>query len=160
MQFVNISDRSRTLVAQSRETIAEIDRQLANAKARLSESMDLLARAKAMPALVSYGAIPRVEEVGKADIEASGPRRIFPAVTQLIEQIEDAASRDAGLAGRLIEDIMLAIQVVAEPSLLMGILLEGMAETVLERLSEEERRETAIALCTLLWDRINQGATE
>jgi hypothetical protein len=44
--------------------------------------------------------------------------------------------------------------------LLIGVLLEGIAEAVLELLPAPERRDTGIALCGLLWDRISQGLTE
>jgi hypothetical protein len=126
----------------------------------MATSRELLERSMPKGALPYYREFTRRAEplATQAETDAAQPK--FAAVTEMIEQIKDAASRDAGLAARLIEDIILAIQIVAEPSLLMGILLEGMAETVLERLSEDERRETAIALCTLLWDRINQSATE
>ncbi|HTI81196.1 MAG TPA: hypothetical protein VL614_12175 [Acetobacteraceae bacterium] len=135
-------------------------RQLGLARQRVARSKELVARSTAAMVLPYHGAA--FPPPGSPEPPA-GPEvtpRSFAAVTELIERIEDASARDADLAGRLVEDILVAINVVAEPSLLMGILLEGLAETVLERLSEEERRETAIALCTLLWDRINQDATE
>ncbi len=155
-----MTERAQSLTTQARGSTDELAQQLALARQRLADSKIVLARAMCVSVLPYHGAANPAAEPLEAEAAMDGGHRTFAAVTELIEQIEDAASRDAGLAARLIEDIILAIQVVAEPSLLMGILLEGMAETVLERLSEEERRETAIALCTLLWDRINQGATE
>lgn len=137
--------------------MSELKQQLELARLRLADSRALLARSTAALVVPYLGAaFPSPEPpAGHA-----GTQRTFPVIRELIERIEDATERDADLAGRLIEDIIFAIKVVAEPSLLMGILLEGMAETVLERLSGEERRETAIALCALLWDRINQGVAE
>jgi len=147
-------------MARSREAVDGIALQIAHARLSVLKSQALLARVANTFAPPVYGVLPSDSQASASEAETDGTERTFAAVTELIEQVENAAERDAGLAGRLIEDIILAIQVVAEPSLLMGILLEGMAETVLERLSEKERRETAIALCALLWERINQGAPE
>jgi hypothetical protein len=152
--------RALKLVADSRARTKEMKEQLAIARQRLAHSRELLARTKPVWVLPCPGtAIPPATAL-EPQTGPDGTRRSFAAVAELIERVEDTATRDAELTGRLIEDIVSAIPVVAEPTLLMGILLEGLAETVLDRLSAEERRETAISLCTLLWDRIHQGMVE
>ena len=93
------------------------------------------------------------EAVPKGDVAP----RTFAAVTELIRHVEREASSDVGSPTHLIETIAIALQNKADPSLLMGILLEGIAQTVLEQLPAAEQRDTAIALCGLLWNRVSQG---
>lgn len=140
--------------------MSELREQLELARQRLAHSRELLARTNSVRVLPYPEAV--FPEAGSREPSAvhDGTQRTFPVVSELIERIEAATACDADVAGRLVEEIICAIKVVAEPSLLMGLLLEGIAETVLERLPEGERRETAIGLCALLWDRINRGATE
>jgi hypothetical protein len=147
-------------MATSRASIYKLQQQLGIARQRLEHSRELLARTATAQILPYHAATFPPGGSLEPPGGHNGTQRSFAAVKDLIERIEDASARDADIAGGLVEDILFAIKVVADPSLLMGILLEGMAETVLERLSGDERRETAIALCTLLWDRINQSATQ
>lgn len=88
-----------------------------------------------------------------------GTLRTFAAITELIRHVERAASSDIGIATHLIETIALALQSKTDPSLLMGVLLEGIVHTVLERVAAAEQRDTAIALCCLLWERVGRGQT-
>ena len=89
--------------------------------------------------------------------EGDGAPRTFAAITELIGHVERTASSEIAVATDLIETIAMALQHNVNPSLLMGILLEGIAQSVLEQLPAAEQRDTAIALCGLLWDRISQG---
>ncbi len=83
--------------------------------------------------------------------------RTFAAITDLIRHVECEVSSDVGVTTHLIEAIAIALQNKADPSLLMGILLEGIAQTVLEQIPAAEQSDTAIALCGLLWNRVSQG---
>jgi hypothetical protein len=145
------------LLAEARNRANALREQLASARERLLDSRQLLARIASPPPPVlphvAQSGIEPSEPAGKGD--GSGPT--FAAVTQLIEQVEQSAARDVDIAHRLIEDIVMAVRTDTDPSLLIGVLLEGIAEAVLELLPAPERRDTGIALCGLLWDRISQG---
>jgi len=144
-------------MASSRETVNAIELQLSRARSHLLQSRELLNRVAATFTLPIHGELPLVVQVGGSQAKSDDTAPRFAAVTELIEQMNQAVTRDAALTGRLIEELALAIQTMADPFALMGMLLEGVAETVLERLPESERRDTAIALCSMLWDRINRG---
>jgi hypothetical protein len=110
----------------------------------------------AWPLVVSNGTDAPASDECLVDVAPETKSRTFAAVAELIEQVERAAVLDVVLTDRLITDIKRAIQSGTDPSLLMGILLEGIVQTVLERLAVADRRDTVIALCGLLCDRINQ----
>jgi hypothetical protein len=127
---------------------------------RVRDSKALLERATAASGL-PYHIFAEAQYIAvEQDANQDGAARTFPAISDLIERVERATARDEGLAVQLIEDILLALQNRTNPSLLTGILLEGIAQTVLELLPEDERRNAAIALCGLLWDRVSQGLAE
>lgn len=75
-------------------------------------------------------------------------------MTELIHQVEQAAAGDATRIVRLIDDIKSVIQTERDPYFLIGVLLEGIVQTTLERLPQKERRDTAIAVYALMRDRI------
>lgn len=150
---------AQQLVAAARERADALSGEISDARERLAESLALLRRSTAVmtwPLVASIGTDAPVPGGRDADAATATEGRTFAAVTELIEQVERAAAHDVGLSERLIADIKLAIQGETDPSLLMGILLEGIVQTVLERLAVAERRDTIVALCSLLCDRINQ----
>jgi hypothetical protein len=145
------------LLATSRETAAALQRQLVDARQRLWASKELVARAAALSAVAFHAAIPPTSAADRSEVRPADTVQTFAAVTELIAQVERSATHDVQTSARLIEEIMLAIGWVTDPSLVLGMLLEGLVETVLVRFPVPERRDTAIALCSLLWDRINES---
>lgn len=156
-EFRDASEQSRKLLAQARDKADALRRQLVLAKQGLSDSRELMARAVSAAGSPFQSASASIELAAEPRPRTGGMARTFAAVTDLIEQVELSATLDVCVAARLTEDIMLAIQSKADPSLLIGVLLEGIAQAVLERLPAAERRDTAIALCGLLWDRVGRN---
>lgn len=77
-------------------------------------------------------------------------------MTELIEQVEQSTAGDLDLAAWLIEDIVLAIRRTRDPGMLLSVLLQGIVSIIQERLSVLHRRDAAISLCGVLWDRLNR----
>ena len=158
-EFRDASEQSRKLLAQARDKTNALQQQLAGISKGLSDSRRLLALAATVAASPFQQAIATGEDVAEPDARLDGRGPTFAAVTELIEQVELSATRDVCLAAQLTEHVTRAIQSKADPLLLIGILLEGIVQTVLQGLPAPERRETAIALCGLMWDRISQDGS-
>lgn len=148
--------RSRLLLASAREKTSRLSEQIARGRRQLLESKALLARAIPKTALPFQDAIPAIPEPGQTMVKTDAPERTFEAVTELIEQVKRSTGGDLDVAAWLIEDVVLAIRRMGDPAILMGILLQGLVTTMEERLPLPDRRDAAIALCSVLWDRINQ----
>ena len=152
----DLIERSRLLLAAAHDRTGALRQQLVRASSRLSATRQLLARIEAVSALRYFAAAPPPPPVRSA-AEAT---RTFAAVTELIQQIEHSAAGDGEAMTRLIGDIKCAIQTESDPWLLMGVLLEGIVQTALERLPAREQQQTRVALLTLLWDRIKPHRPE
>ena len=142
-------------MAAAREQVGALARQIALARQEVSASRDLLRRAAIAPCWPSYEAFLPQADTNEPAVETVSATPTFAAVTELIERVERSAVQETDLIGQLIANIRRAIQNEVDPSLLMGVLLEGIVQTVLERLSSIERRDTVVALCSLLVDRVN-----
>ena len=150
--------RSQALVADAREKISALAAQVASAKQHVAVTNALLERATAMYA-VPFQYLVTAAAVDEPEVATEHPPRTFAAVTELIEQVERAALQDVDLAAQLTADIKRAISGETDAALLIAILLEGVAQTVLNRVPSEDQREMLIALCAVLSDRINQHGT-
>jgi hypothetical protein len=153
-EYRQATARSRALLAASRETIKALRLLFVDARQQLSASRKLVARAARSSAFRFHDTTPPTPEANGAAVDAQGTVQTFAAVTELIKQVECAATEEFGVSADLVEAIVIAIDGGMEPSVLIGILLEGMIQTV-ERLPAPERRDTAIALCGLLWGRFD-----
>jgi hypothetical protein len=74
--------------------------------------------------------------------------RTFDAITELIARIEQSAVDEAHVA--LAGNIILAVQTVHDPYRLIGFLLEGIAQTLQDRVPPAERQSAVDALHILL----------
>lgn len=149
------ADRAQALVAQTRENTNALVLQIARSRLCLAHSKELLERTANVAGLPFYAAMV-APEAAAPEARTDGTVRTFAAVTELIERVEQTAMRDENLAACLIADIKLAICSETEPTLLMGILVEGIVQTLLNRVPREERRDMIVSLCTLLCDRVNR----
>jgi hypothetical protein len=156
MRFAAAAVRSQHLVAAAHERIASLKVQLDLARRNVAESRALLARATVASIVPFHGVLPSASEPAPSVPDADGGSRTFAAVTELIAQVEHAARNDDVQTSRLVEEILRAKQ-AADPCLLLGILLEGVVHTVLDRIPAAGWQDTAMALCGLLLDRINQA---
>jgi hypothetical protein len=143
--------RSQTLVATARERTGALSLQIARARRQVSASKELLQHAKAHPGW------PLAVPVDACDPDVAEDRahRTFAAVTQLIERIEQQVVHDEDALDRLIADIKAAIVSDADPCLILGVLLEGITETLLQRLPASARRDTLLAVVGMLCERLN-----
>ena len=87
-----------------------------------------------------------------AGITAASPRT-FAAVDALVARIEQTITR-----GDPVDDLIAGIQALVpsgvDPAMLMGVLIEGIAQTLLQRIPEEQCRDFVVALFLLLCQRI------
>ena len=155
--FEDTIEQSRDLLAQVAERSRAIQQQLLIAKQQLLISRELLARSTIQLAspLIRMGRLTTNMREPTSEAGSEAPR--FEAVSELIQQVERSATTETGLVTQLIEDIMLALESSNDANLLIGVLLQGLIQTVQERLPAADQRETAIALCGLLWDRVSNG---
>jgi hypothetical protein len=77
------------------------------------------------------------------------------AVADLIEHVEGSVRDNSLSAGRLVEDIRLALDSAMDTDLMLAVLLQGIVQTLRDKLPVDEQRQTAIMLCGVLWDRIS-----
>ncbi len=135
--------RSRKLIAAAKENANALQEQIATARCHLTASLNLLTRTTAMSL--------------SPDIKTEATPRTFPAVIELIEQLERAAVEDADLAAGLTANIKRALRSETDAALLIAIMMEGIVQTVLNRVSVDEQRQLITALCGVLSDRFNEG---
>ena len=83
------------------------------------------------------------------------PARSFKAVDDLIRQAEEAATNELDPVGLVAELIRLAGDSGADPYVLVGTLVEGVANTLAKHIPSERRKETAAAMLKLLLERLN-----
>ena len=143
---------ARQKASSNRQYIADVRRQLSVRK-------ELMARAASVSgSTVHCAGWPKDVPCEAVPQEHDAPRT-FAAVTELIRHVERETLSDVSFPTHLIETIAIALQSKADPSLLMGALLEGIAQTVLERIPAAEQSDTVIALFGLLWNRVSEAQT-
>jgi hypothetical protein len=158
-EFRDASERTRDLLAASHARTEALRRLLLDSHRRVAESKALLVRAAGtsiMPYHDLVSLTPRAEEAATEDT----PPRTFAAVTELIARVAEATGDDPAQTSRLVEEILHAIQNKADPCLLLGVLLEGVIQTVLERIPAIGWQDTAMALCGLLLERVGQAGAQ
>ena len=82
--------------------------------------------------------------------------RTFPAITNLIQQLQQQNAQPDGLR-ELIAAIRKVIETHPDAHSLAGALVEGVAVTICTRVPEDQRAEVALACLQLLHDRLEAG---
>lgn len=85
-------------------------------------------------------------------------RMSHDAVQRLIALAEEAAAATPDLPGQIAAAISTAIHRPGDPWLLIGVLVEGIAETIKESIPAERRQECVAAVFALLAERYRAAA--
>lgn len=157
--------KARLSLTTANDDIRELRLLIDTTRQRISEGWECLTRAST---LARASTMTRSSSMDlsfpsgmiRPQSETGGAMRTFAAVTKLIEQVEQSTLSDTEVVSSLVSEIILAAGSLSDPSLLVGILLESTVQAVRERFPIAEQRETAIALCGLLFDHITQGRAE
>jgi hypothetical protein len=83
------------------------------------------------------------------------PDRPFPAVEALIRRVQRIAASRPDPMHILAQTIGMTGAIGADPYAVLGVLIEGAVETILQQIPAEQRAETAAMLIQLLKDRLN-----
>lgn len=147
---------SWALVSSVRENTISIRSLLRTGRQQLEASEKLLARVGIDR---GYRFLDRESAVSES-LSATGETvRSFAAVTALIEEVERAGRSEAEIEGGLVAEI-LACRKLCNPPAVVGVLLEGIVETVREQFPAAKQTETAITLCNLLYHYITRRRAE
>ncbi len=135
VEHKRVLKNARTLLADTTRNSSELAAVVAEAKASLAASRALLRRPVTTLLTPQNG-------------------RTFPAIDELVARIERTVAHANPL-----DDLTALIKSLVpgdtDPGVLMGVLLEGIVQVLLQRIPAAERRDTVIALCTMLCQRLN-----
>lgn len=92
---------------------------------------------------------PRVRDA------ATMPDRPFPAVEALIRRVQRIAASRPDPLHILAQTITMTGAIGADPYGVLGVLVEGAVQTILQQIPEEQRAETAATLVRLLNERLD-----
>jgi hypothetical protein len=82
------------------------------------------------------------------------PDRPFPAVEALIRRVQRVAASRPDPMHILAHTISMTGAIGADPYTVLGVLVEGVVQTVVQHIPEEQRAETAATLLRLLKERL------
>ncbi len=86
---------------------------------------------------------------------AAMPDRPFPAVEALIRRVQRIAASRPDPMHILAQTISMTGAIGADPYAVLGVLVEGAVETIVQQIPAEHREETATVLIRLLKERLN-----
>ncbi len=146
-------DEFQILIANSRAGIRAGRVQVASAKRRLAASKQLLERMNA--ATAGSNSIGTAQAMPSA--AAKPKQRTFAAIADLMEQVDRITRSETDAIDRLASDIRIVIQDSSETYLLVGVLAEGIVQSLVHRLSASEQRTALLALTALIGNRLDLG---
>jgi hypothetical protein len=83
------------------------------------------------------------------------PDRPFPAVEALIRRIQRATASRPDPMHILAQTISMTGAIGADPYAVLGVLVEGAVQTIVQQIPKEHQTETAATLVRLLQERLN-----
>jgi hypothetical protein len=83
------------------------------------------------------------------------PDRPFPAVEALIRRVQRVAASRPDPMHILAQTIGMTGAIGADPYAVLGVLIEGAVQTIVQQIPEEHRTETAATLVRLLKERLS-----
>jgi hypothetical protein len=83
------------------------------------------------------------------------PDRPFPAVEALIRRVQRVAASRPDPMHILAQTIGMTGAIGADPYAVLGVLVEGAVETIVQQIPAEQQMETAATLIRLLKERLN-----
>jgi hypothetical protein len=86
---------------------------------------------------------------------AGMPDRPFPAVEALIRRVQRVAAARPDPMYILAQTISMTGAIGADPYAVLGVLIEGAVETIVQQIPKEQQAETAATLVRLLEERLN-----
>jgi hypothetical protein len=85
------------------------------------------------------------------------PDRPFPAVEALIRRVQRVAASRPDPMHILAQTITMTGAIDADPYAVLGVLVEGAVQTILQHIPREQQAETAAMLVQLLKERLETG---
>jgi hypothetical protein len=82
------------------------------------------------------------------------PDRPFPAVEALIRRVQRVAASRPDPMHILAQTISMTGAIGADPYAVLGVLVEGAVQTIIQQIPAEQRAETAVTLVQLLKERL------
>jgi hypothetical protein len=86
-----------------------------------------------------------------------GVHKHFPAVEELIREVEAKAADEPDTLALLVALIKIVIRSEVDPYLLNGVLVQGIASTVSSRIPSRRKRQVARETVRLLLERLQAG---
>src|SRR5271165_2154939 len=83
------------------------------------------------------------------------PDRAFPAVEALIRRVQRVAASRPDPMYILAQTISMTGAIGADPYAVLGVLVEGAVQTIVQQIPAEQQAETAATLVRLLKERLN-----
>lgn len=149
-------DQARQLLVASREHSGSIAAELAAVRLRLMESRAVLERSARASAAARTLLHQPQDLAGASDAPseaAAEPARSFAAITELVAQIEQAASRSREPIDDLIVQVKLMIASEPDAGIAIGVLVEGVAQALRRLVPEAEQLDMLVAAMAMLRDR-------
>jgi len=129
-------------------------RLIAGSRRLIQDSRALLARLAIRSTVGSDYAAKSPMAVSEPKSEGTGEPRTFRTVTELIKLVEGSVAADGGLLAQLVENILLAVDSKIDTDIVIGVLAQGIIQTLQDRMPVAEQRDAAIVLCSVIWDHI------
>jgi hypothetical protein len=82
------------------------------------------------------------------------PDRTFPALDALVRHVEETATNQLDPVAVLVAMLKLVVASDADPYLLVGALIEGVAASIAQKIPPERQSDVAIEAVRLLRDRL------
>jgi hypothetical protein len=83
------------------------------------------------------------------------PDRPFPAVEALIRRVQRIAASRPDPMYILAQTITMTSAIGADPYAVLGVLIEGAVQTIVQQIPAEQQKETAATLVRLLRERLD-----
>jgi hypothetical protein len=83
------------------------------------------------------------------------PDRPFPAIEALIRRVQRVAASRPDPMHILAQTISMTGAIGADPYAVLGVLVEGAVQTIVQQIPAEQQMETAATLVQLLKERLN-----
>ena len=149
-------ERARRLLLDSREHAGGIAVELAAVRRRLADSRAVLERSARASAAVYALQHPPQLVLAEPDAPAEAgaePACSFAAITELVAEIEQTARRAREPIDDLISQIKRVLASDPDASILIGVLVEGVAQAVRQLVPEVEQLDMLVAAMAMLRDR-------
>jgi len=155
--LTTLADRQRTLIAQSRRLVQQTQRHSLDISAIMSAVERRINSSNALLLVTApvgeFLLRTPGDDRAPCDAHDEAELRSFQAVTELITRVERAAVQDATALDEVIAQIKALLHGDTDQYLLIGILLEGIAQAIGRSLPSTERRDALAAVLAIILSR-------